>query len=193
MPPTELPQTSFAVLGLLSFQPMSGYDLKQFADRSIGHFYWSPAKSQIYAELRRLRSEGLVTEEYVEQDTRPDKRVYAITPEGRERLSSWINGSEFEQDVFKSNLMLRVFFGASAQPESLISLLNENLEFQAQELVELKEMESKCLAAEYDAIFSLITIRGGIIFTEAAIQWSKEAIDALEKRVGQQDSEVAGR
>ena len=35
--------------------------LKQLINKSITHFYWSPAKSQIYGELRRLESHGLVT------------------------------------------------------------------------------------------------------------------------------------
>ena len=63
---------ALAVLGLLSFGPQSGYDLKQFADASISHFYWSPAKSQVYSELRRLRAAGLVTEQHVEQENRPE-------------------------------------------------------------------------------------------------------------------------
>jgi len=43
-----LPTTSYVILGLLTFREMSGYDLKQLINKSITHFYWSPAKSQIY-------------------------------------------------------------------------------------------------------------------------------------------------
>lgn len=180
----DLPQTSFAVLGMLSFQPMSGYDLKQFADKSIGHFYWSPAKSQIYAELRRLTKAGLVTEEHVEQEARPDKRMYALTPTGRAELKNWVDNSDFEQDVFKSNLMLRMFFGSTANPESLIQLLRQNLDFEIGRLAELEQMENQCVAAGPDtnAMFSLLTIRGGIHITRAGIAWSKESIKALEQR-----------
>lgn len=182
---SDLPQTSFAVLGMLGFNPMSGYDLKQFADKSIGHFYWSPAKSQIYAELRRLTAAGLVTEKHVEQDGRPDKRVYALTSEGRETLASWIENSEFEQDVFKSNLMLRVFFGKSADPDSLIRLLRQNFDFEQGRVAELRAMEQQCLTAgpEHDTLFSLLTVRAGIHLAEAAVKWSEEAIKSLEARV----------
>ena len=51
-----LPTTSYVILGLLTLREMSGYDLKQLINKSITHFYWSPAKSQIYGELRRLES-----------------------------------------------------------------------------------------------------------------------------------------
>ncbi len=190
----ELPQTSFAVLGLLSFQPMSGYDLKQFADKSIGHFYWSPAKSQIYAELRRLTKAGLVTEEHVEQENRPDKRVYALTEQGRDALSNWVNEADFEQDVFKSNLMLRVFFGKSADPASLIQLLEQNLGFEKEQLAELETMEQQCMAAgpDYDATFTLLTIRGGIEITKAAIKWSEDSIKALEQKAESTSSAARG-
>ena len=57
----ELPLTAWAVLGMLSFgRELSGYDLKKWADSSLRFFYWSPASSQIYAELRRLERVGYV-------------------------------------------------------------------------------------------------------------------------------------
>ena len=189
---SDLPATSFAVLGLISFRPMSGYDLKQFADKSIGHFYWSPAKSQIYAELRRLKLAGLVTEEHVEQEARPDKRVYAITADGRSRLADWVNSSAFEQDVFKSTLMLRVFLGRSANPGALIKLLQQNLDFESDRLAELRGMEQQCVDAGGDATFSLLTIRAGVHLTEAAIKWSAESMKTLEDHAVATESSLTG-
>ena len=59
---SELPATAWTVLGLLSFgTDLSGYDLKKWADNSLRFFYWSPAASQIYAELRRLERLGYAT------------------------------------------------------------------------------------------------------------------------------------
>ena len=75
-----LPTTAYAVLGLLTFGEMSGYDLKRMANQSIRYFFWSPASSQIYSELRRLKSLGYATEREVAQERRPDKRLYQITP-----------------------------------------------------------------------------------------------------------------
>jgi DNA-binding PadR family transcriptional regulator len=71
----DLPTTSYAVLGLLTFAPTSGYDLAIAADRSIANF-WPISKSQVYSELRRLEKLGLVRSREVEQDKRPDKRVF---------------------------------------------------------------------------------------------------------------------
>jgi DNA-binding PadR family transcriptional regulator len=162
---------------------MSGYDLKQFADQSIGHFYWSPAKSQIYTELRRLKEAELVTEEHIEQEARPNKRVYAITDSGRERLTEWVNASPFEQDVFKSTLMLRLFLGSSADPRALVNLLQQNLDFEQGRLPQLQEMEKRCVEAGSDSVFPLMTIRAGIHLTEAAVNWSTESINILETHI----------
>ena len=79
----ELPSTGYALLGLLTFGEKSGYDLGKFVNETIAHFFFNPAKSQVYAELRRLVARGYATEREVAQRDRPDKRLYAITPTGR--------------------------------------------------------------------------------------------------------------
>jgi DNA-binding PadR family transcriptional regulator len=181
MPPantaSRLPVTAFAALGLLSFGPMSGYELKQVADRSIRHFYWSPAKSQIYAELRRLHRAGMVTEEHVEQETRPDKRVYQITDSGRRALASWLNSEEYEPSVFKSASLLKIFLGQGADPAALTRMLERHLEFEREKLDQLRQIEVECAGADH--IFTALTVRAGILFGEAGIKWAEEALAPL--------------
>ena len=86
--PESLPMTAYALLGLLSFdRELSGYDLKKWADSSLRFFYWSPATSQIYAELKRLEKLGLVSARETPQDELRNKRVYRITDAGRDALA----------------------------------------------------------------------------------------------------------
>ena len=47
------------ILGLLSFRPRSGYDIKTVVDRST-RFFWAASYGQIYQELKRLEQEGLI-------------------------------------------------------------------------------------------------------------------------------------
>ena len=56
---------------------MSGYELKYIFDKSVKHF-WSAKQSQIYRELNSLHEAGHVEIEKVEQENRPDKKVYHI-------------------------------------------------------------------------------------------------------------------
>jgi len=107
----HFPTTSYILLGMLSSQEMSGYDLKQQLDKSLYTCYDSPAKSQIYGELRRLTQQGWATVMDVTQTHRPDKRVYRITPAGRAALQQWLVSPDVESDGFKSPLLLRLFFG----------------------------------------------------------------------------------
>jgi DNA-binding PadR family transcriptional regulator len=74
--------TERAVLGLLTRGERSGYDLLKTIEQSVG-FFWTPAKSQLYALLPRLVVRGLLKARRVEQDKRPAKTLYRITPAGR--------------------------------------------------------------------------------------------------------------
>jgi DNA-binding PadR family transcriptional regulator len=115
-----IPATAWAVLGLLSFErELSGYDIKQWADSILRFFYWSPATSQIYAELRRLEDLGLVVSHVVARDDVRGKRLYAITPAGRGALERWQVDTEPEATVLKHGLMLRLWLGHLAPPERL--------------------------------------------------------------------------
>ena len=65
-----------AILGFLSYQPFSGYDLKKAFDRSVRHF-WPANQSQIYRTLARITDQGWAEVEIIQQTDRPDRKEYA--------------------------------------------------------------------------------------------------------------------
>ncbi|NLG73350.1 MAG: PadR family transcriptional regulator [Chloroflexi bacterium] len=73
------------ILGLLSWQPFSGYDLKRIISQS-DIFYWSGNNNQIYKSLIELQKSGLVNYEVQVQEGLPAKKVYSITEKGRQEL-----------------------------------------------------------------------------------------------------------
>jgi PadR family transcriptional regulator, regulatory protein AphA len=78
-----------AILGYLSWRPLTGYDLKKlFADSDLLH--WSGNSNQIYTALVQLRRDGLLTSETEQQDSRPPRKTYSLTASGREALRSWV-------------------------------------------------------------------------------------------------------
>ncbi|MBK9210049.1 MAG: PadR family transcriptional regulator [Anaerolineales bacterium] len=79
----------YALLGLLQYNPSTGYDLKQFMDTSTSNF-WHAKLSQIYITLKALEKEGLVTSDVQEQTSRPDRRVYTLTEQGTQELDNWL-------------------------------------------------------------------------------------------------------
>ncbi|MEU9302465.1 PadR family transcriptional regulator [Streptomyces sp. NPDC048269] len=137
----ELPPTAWAVLGLLSFPgERTGYELKKWADSSLRFFYWSPAISQIYAELRRLEELGYAASVRSGPEEARAKRRYSITGAGREALAGWAaDTAEAGPPVLKHGLLLRVWLGHLAQPERLRAMVAGHMERTRAELAAVRE------------------------------------------------------
>ncbi|MFD4422909.1 PadR family transcriptional regulator [Agromyces sp. NPDC058484] len=109
-PIADMPATSWAVLGILSFEDeLSGYDVKRWADQSLAFFYWAPSHSQIYAELRRLESLGLASSRVEQTHAAKSRRLYAITDAGRDRMREWADELAPESVMLKHAVLLRVW------------------------------------------------------------------------------------
>ncbi|GAA4505175.1 PadR family transcriptional regulator [Actinoallomurus oryzae] len=79
------------LLALLAKESAHGYELKQALEQTFGPAYPSPNIGQIYVTLGRLEKDGLVRGEDVTQSNRPNKRVYELTPAGREAVAEWLD------------------------------------------------------------------------------------------------------
>jgi PadR family transcriptional regulator, regulatory protein AphA len=176
----DLPVTSYAVLGLLTFGERSGYDLSKLVEESIG-FFFTPAKSQIYAELKRLVSRGYATEREVEQDRRPDKRLYAVTEEGREALREWVEGAEVAPDEVKSPFLVKLFFGNHMSREALLAQLKE-VRRQAQEKLDHLRIIESAIKDEEHLFYPYLTLKCGLSYARASIRWADQSIREVEGR-----------
>ena len=67
----ELGPTGYVILGMLRNEPRSGYEIKRAVDDST-RFFWAASYGQIYPELRKLATAGLV-----EGDVAADRRSQA--------------------------------------------------------------------------------------------------------------------
>lgn len=147
-----LPATAWAVLGILSFgRALSGYDVKKWADASIRFFYWSPATSQIYAELRRLERLGFATSRDAPGGDARGKRLYRITPAGRRALTRWLRDAPTEPPVLKHGVALRVWLGHLADPTALRATVEAHRDYAARMASELAKSHA---IAEQQPAFS---------------------------------------
>ncbi|MBA4863366.1 PadR family transcriptional regulator [Streptomyces sp. PSKA54] len=138
----RLPATAWAVLGLLSFPgERTGYELKKWADASLAFFYWSPAISQIYAELRRLEGLGYASSRVAAQGDLRNKRLYTITEAGRAALARWADTADAGPAVLKHPLVLRVWLGHLADPDGLRSQLRAHRERTQAQLREIERAQ----------------------------------------------------
>jgi len=180
----------FALLGFLSYSPMSGYELKQNMDVSTSHF-WNAKLSQIYTTLKALEKKGWIRSTIHAQEDRPDKRVYTITPEGRINLQQWLAEPLTEIAPHKNTLLLKLFFAAQTDKETTIALLHlqKNLHQRQADFyrTETRDMIQGIVqqnpTLKKDGIFWEATRRFGELFEETYAKWLDETIHALEENL----------
>src|ERR1700728_2594370 len=105
---TDLTPTGRVILGMLSIGRNTGYDIKQFVDKTTRNF-WAASYGQIYPELRRLEEQGLI-------EGHPDRRgggarsVSELTPAGQGALSDWLDATGDPSFEVRDEGMLKLFF-----------------------------------------------------------------------------------
>jgi DNA-binding PadR family transcriptional regulator len=104
---------------------MSGYDIKRHFDRAV-HFVWNASDSQIYRELRGMERDGLIASRLVQQEGRPNKRLYRVTEAGAGDLDAWLV-SPAETPYSKEPFLLRLFFMARVSDNDARKVLEARL------------------------------------------------------------------
>ena len=129
----------FALLGLLARESQTGYDLTKRFDSSVG-FFWSAKHSQIYPELASLAKDGLVTFEVVTQTSKPNKKVYTLTPEGHAALLAWV-AADAEKRSVKDPMLMKVYVAGGTAPAAMLPQLRDVLVDYERRLACLDELE----------------------------------------------------
>ena len=114
----RISSSSKALLGLLTIEPMSGYDLGQNVRASVGHI-WSESYGQIYPNLKRLAAAGLVSSKTEKHKSKPDRQIYSITPKGRAHLVEWLCTPP-QPEIPRNEMLLKLLFGSQVTVSILI-------------------------------------------------------------------------
>ncbi|SDF22524.1 transcriptional regulator, PadR family [Fontibacillus panacisegetis] len=173
---------SHAILGLLSCKEMTGYDLKYYFDASIKHI-WPAHLSQIYRDLKSLEGNGLVDSHIEPQETKPDRRVYRITPKGQQAFLDWMHKTPHNtMSVPRDETSLRMFFGSHLDKKELIFQLKFLVKEKQQLLLFFTQIEQDIMESEFDSEkpFWLLSLRKGLKVAKAEIEWAEECIAELE-------------
>lgn len=98
------------VLGLLAERERHGYDLlREMEDR--GFLRWFPAsKVAVYKVLVRLEEKGYLTSWMEREGNMPEKRVYALTAEGEEKLYDAVHAACSEEEPLRMDYAVGVAF-----------------------------------------------------------------------------------
>jgi DNA-binding PadR family transcriptional regulator len=166
-----------AILGLLAEQPRHGYELRAAFEALVGgEMIWHVNPAQIYTTLARLEEAGLVAQEGIEQESGPEKRIYKLTPSGRDELSQWFGTAvvdEHHRDEFYVKLMLSLTLD-DVSPYQIIQAQRRQLFRALHELTALRNRSDP--RRELAQIFLLDK---SIMHLEADLRW----LDLIEARL----------
>ncbi|MGI6085335.1 MAG: PadR family transcriptional regulator [Acetivibrionales bacterium] len=177
----------YGILGLLTYRESTGYDLTKIFEDSLNNF-WHAQSSQIYRELGRLESDGLVASRSVIQDNRPNKRVYTITEAGRKAFSDWLGKAEPVLENPHNSLLMHVFFGADDTKATLAILrkfmeqcLSEHEDACSDIRRNIEEYARFMPDGEEKSKYWLMTLDFGITIARAMAEWAERCIKQIEK------------
>ena len=171
---------ALAILGLVSQNPMTGYDLRKvFTTTPMWHMSSSPGA--VYPALQRLEEAGWIKGAVEGKDTLRPKRVYALTKEGMEALRQRLEEPVTQEDVIqrRDELIMRfVFIGdilghkkARRYLEELIVHVENYIHSLQAYLNIVRETESPCDAFGAEHIVEVY---------QTYIRWAKRVIDELD-------------
>ena len=174
-PPRTLTTTEAAVLALLAIQgERSAYDLHKLVERNIAHV-WRPARTQLYAVLPRLESDGLARSRILAQQGRPDKRLYTLTSSGRDALEAWLTTVE---PGAEDSFFLRLFVGGLVPDESSVAQVEQFRSDAEARLAVLRALEPTNTRTGHDR-FHYLLLRLGIERQEHLLRWCDWVLEEL--------------
>jgi DNA-binding PadR family transcriptional regulator len=175
-------KSKYALMGVLTLGPMSGYDIKKTIEVSLGNF-WSESYGQIYPILKSLVAEGLATATVETRAGKPNRKVYALTQAGREELDRWLHGP-VEYDVGRSELLLKLFLSWQVPVIESLRKVEDFRELHKGLLRQYEGIERwlKETEAEHPGLpYWLMTVSYGKHVTRALTDWCDETLATLRE------------
>ncbi len=177
----QLSPTSFAILGLLSIQPFTTYELAQQMDRTVSWF-WPRAASMIYEEPKKLVAEGLATSQVTFTGKRRST-VYEITDAGRASLGDWLDAPAAGMRM-EFETMLKVAFADAGDVRQLRAAVREIRVDAETRLAEVLDGSTQyaTTGGPFPDRLPIAAITGKLLISqyEAVVQWARWAEEAQQ-------------
>ena len=184
----------YALLGFLTTEPASGYQIAQEFGDSMGWF-WYASHSQIHPELQRLAARGLVTSEVSDTDGR-GTRIYSITTDGEAELKKWL-AAETEYPPVRDPERIRLVFSDMLSPvevrahleqhrkhnEALLdSFLRQLREVRQGTFPRLRKRLAARPADSHELVKGLkvLALQGNVARARCEIAWAEDALAWLD-------------
>ncbi len=170
----ELSSTAYVILGMISREPRSGYEIKAAVDNTT-RFFWAASYGQIYPELKRLAEAGLI--EGIDASRGDRKRnVYAIAADGEDELKDWLRRPPETAEMREEGL-LKLFFAGVLEPAEAVETLRAMRRMRLELVERLRAFEPEKAAGKDP--YPLMVLRGGIEFNEWFAGWCERMEEQL--------------
>lgn len=177
----KLNKTKYAVLGLLTIEPLTGYDISKIIENKLSHF-WAESNGQIYPTLNTLVKEKMINLLSNNSTSKKITKKYEITPKGFLELQKWLSDEKDEKITYRNESLLKLFFGKNNSKELCINRLKEKKQQFLEKLLAINSIyeELKKEASSPHFPYWEIIIKNGIYSLKADLKWCSEAIKKLQ-------------
>jgi len=175
-----------AILGFLNYGALSGYDLKKAFDASVRHF-WPVDQSQIYRSLARLAEQNLAEVQVIEQQDRPDRKVYHITAAGRAEWRRWL-ATPLPPPEPRSAPLIQVFFAGQLSDKEILTVLERAAVETRQVLAQYAQIPQNTqsyaqrVGSPREVFFWMLTLEYGTKAMQAQLEWIESAIQRIKNK-----------
>ncbi len=155
------------VLALLAKEPSHGYQLRARLREALGPVGEALNAGQIYVTLARLEKAGLVASEPdAGLSDRPDRKVYALTAAGHQRVGSWLTEISWPKpDLAEFHLKLIAAAAARlADPLTIVDAQRREL------LRRLRDAQRAAMAEPHGSDAGLL-LEGIVLRLQADLRW----------------------
>lgn len=172
----------YVILGLLSHQPMSGYDLKKYSSQWIPYF-WDISYGQIYPALKQMSTAGLIAlAAGPAKGKRAETKTFALTKKGREELEKWLKNPRLKEE-HRSELLLKLFFSSNIEPgfsaEKISSFRSQALKHCGILKKVVKDLNPQ-KRGKPDHVYFMLTAMFGEMYYAMCAEWSEKVLKILK-------------
>ncbi|MGI8335088.1 PadR family transcriptional regulator [Actinomadura scrupuli] len=168
------------VLALLAKEPSHGYQLRARLREALGPVGEAMNAGQIYVTLTRLEKAGLVG--WAQSDglpDRPDRKVYALTPDGQRRVAAWLAEVAWPR-LAPTEFHLKLVAAEAARLADPVALVDA----QRRELLRRLRDAQRAALGEPEGSVSALLLEGLVLRLEADLRW----LEACERTwIGRRD------
>lgn len=177
----------YVLLGILSHEDLTGYDIKKRLDNRLS-FFWNASYGSIYPALARLEQVKMITSKR-EEDNGRERIIYSITDTGKSYLCEWLK-KPVVKDELRYETLLKLFFGNEIGEAESIRHIHAFEKKIAQELVILEACVAQLeqYQEEKTHMYYLLTAKFGVETYKGYLKWCDEAI--LMLKGGRQNERV---